>query len=1181
MPATSVAQQTELILADGLCPAIATLLPAALHPVEALGAESNPLQAIETVLQQHPGLQTLHLVAHGAPGGFRIGGQWIDRRALIAHAETLGHWGVKRIALWCCDTGGDQGFVALLVELTGAEVLASARALVGGKPEANWCVGEGAGVMAAPFQLAQLESWPHRLNVVVTPKRIASPGRTSQELCNEGAFAALKADGSVVTWGDPNWGGNSSSVATQLSSGVTQIFSNRGAFAALKANGSVVTWGDSEHGGNSSAVAAQLSSGVTQIFSNEYFLANRGAFAALKANGSVVTWGFSTSGGNSSAVAAQLSSGVTQIFSNEFAFAALKANGSVVTWGDSGYGGNSSAVAAQLSSGVTQIFSNRFAFAALKANGSVVTWGDPSWGGNSSAVAAQLSSGVTQIFSNQFAFAALKANGSVVTWGGSEYGGNSSAVAAQLSSGVVGFANPFTDDRLVFDPTPTITGITDNVGLIQGEVANGAATDDRTPTLNGQLSASLASGETLRVFNGTTLLGTATVNNSTSTWSFTPTLPVPSATGTAYAITARVARANGTLGPASGSRNFTLDLTAPSTTAAITNTTDDFGVVKGSISNGGRTDDRTPTITGTFSAALGAGETLRIFNGTTLLGTATVNNTARTWSFAPTLPVPATSSAGYVITARVADAAGNLAPASAPRGFTLAATPDVAINNFTYNGVDGKGQLFKMINNITQEVSNRPDGIVRFKAFGNGVISNGLPTYVYAHGWQDSYETSNSTLLFNKLTDTLKDTANVVLVDWSTLAKKWLRFDPTPQPIAEATVTKQVGETVADALIKAGAALDKVALIGHSLGSFVMAAAANEIKVRTGKKVNELVALDTAYGAIPYDIDARNGSLVAERPFDFTADLASTTTSYTVSDLTGPGALAGDNTRAATAQNAYLVQYVRSTYSPSQTISAPTAFHNGVIGVYADLIAKNALQPNSVLLNNKPILNSQNRFDRDGKPSTNGQFDGVIAAAQPWTWVNSGLLQDVITKAPKAIGWTDFYNDPIIYGSKAADIMFFDKFKDDQNGSWLLGLDGNDWLVADQTDNKGIDRLTGGTGADQFWFGYQRYGEVRRPYLDKNDKTGYGGTAFAVVTDFKGNEDYLNFIWSNAEVTRKTGAAINSAFAATWGDGVGFLNNNDLIAYVPGLTLSQTDALIASNRISFGQTAQLDSALLV
>jgi hypothetical protein len=230
--------------------------------------------------------------------------------------------------------------------------------------------------------------------MVVSVSGKSWPWRSKGEYKTEDTFAAIRGDGSVVTWGG-NWSGSESRrVAGQLSSGVTQIFSTRYAFAALKADGSVVTWGANWSGNDSSGVAGQLSSGVTQIFSTY------SAFAALKTDGSVVTWGPGSWGGDSSGVSGQLSSGVTQIFSSGGAFAALKADGSVVTWGNGSYGGNSSGVAGQLSSGVTQIFSTGSAFAALKADGSVVTWGYGTYGGDSSGVAGQLSSGVTQIFSS-------------------------------------------------------------------------------------------------------------------------------------------------------------------------------------------------------------------------------------------------------------------------------------------------------------------------------------------------------------------------------------------------------------------------------------------------------------------------------------------------------------------------------------------------------------------------------------------------------------------------------------------------------------------------------------------------------------------------------------------------------------------------------------------------------------
>ena len=74
----------------------------------------------------------------------------------------------------------------------------------------------------------------------------------------------------VVTWGGS--GGDSSSVASQLSSD-TKIYSNYTAFAALKDDGSVVTWIKTQ-------VALLHSYLETEIYANS----NGYAFAALVRN---------------------------------------------------------------------------------------------------------------------------------------------------------------------------------------------------------------------------------------------------------------------------------------------------------------------------------------------------------------------------------------------------------------------------------------------------------------------------------------------------------------------------------------------------------------------------------------------------------------------------------------------------------------------------------------------------------------------------------------------------------------------------------------------------------------------------------------------------------------------------------------------------------------------------------
>ena len=75
-------------------------------------------------------------------------------------------------------------------------------------------------------------------------------------------FAALKRDGSVISWGSEEAGGDSSEVRQQLKKGVLDIIGSGAAFAALKNDGSVVTWGDPEKGGEPDIRSERLESDV-------------------------------------------------------------------------------------------------------------------------------------------------------------------------------------------------------------------------------------------------------------------------------------------------------------------------------------------------------------------------------------------------------------------------------------------------------------------------------------------------------------------------------------------------------------------------------------------------------------------------------------------------------------------------------------------------------------------------------------------------------------------------------------------------------------------------------------------------------------------------------------------------------------------------------------------------------
>ncbi len=186
----------------------------------------------------------------------------------------------------------------------------------------------------------------------------------------------------------------------ELQAGVSQVYATRNAFAVVKSDGSVITWGDKIAGGDSSTVREQLRDSVRLIFST-----HRG-FAALKEDGSVATWG-----GNFHDAPPELQGNVCHIYRGDYSFAAVKRDGSVVTWIDGFYARHGlchrhDVPQQQLQDGVgvQRIYLTRGAYATLKFDGSVVTWGHASCGGDSSAVCEQLRRHVHHICAGSASF---------------------------------------------------------------------------------------------------------------------------------------------------------------------------------------------------------------------------------------------------------------------------------------------------------------------------------------------------------------------------------------------------------------------------------------------------------------------------------------------------------------------------------------------------------------------------------------------------------------------------------------------------------------------------------------------------------------------------------------------------------------------------------------------------------
>ncbi|MEY7151512.1 Ig-like domain-containing protein [Enterobacter cloacae] len=197
---------------------------------------------------------------------------------------------------------------------------------------------------------------------------------------------------------------------------------------------------------------------------------------------------------------------------------------------------------------------------------------------------------------------------------------------------------------------PTIDAALDDVGSVQGNLANGATTDDPTPTLSGKAEA----GSTVKIYDQNGLLGEVTAK-ADGTWSFSPVAKLPEGEHR-FHVTATDKAGNTSV--ASDDFVLTLDFTAPDVSkVSITDVVDDFGSVTGSIASGGKTDDNTPLIKGTGAEP---GNTITVYNGDKVIGTAKVQADG-TWELQVTKALP---DGTYNLTVKETDSVGNTTAAS-------------------------------------------------------------------------------------------------------------------------------------------------------------------------------------------------------------------------------------------------------------------------------------------------------------------------------------------------------------------------------------------------------------------------------------------------------------------------------------------------------------------------------------
>ena len=156
-----------------------------------------------------------------------------------------------------------------------------------------------------------------------------------------------------------------------------------------------------------------------------------------------------------------------------------------------------------------------------------------SFGDNLANQIAAVTNGVSATITQAFSSAGNKTVTATFK-DGTSGGGNtvgSATLALTVAAGTVG-------------QTATITSVQNNNVTPATAIASGSTTTDATPYLSGTVSAALSQSYTVRIYNGTTLLGTANLDSARTGWTW-QSITLSNAT---YNLQAVVARADGVEG---------------------------------------------------------------------------------------------------------------------------------------------------------------------------------------------------------------------------------------------------------------------------------------------------------------------------------------------------------------------------------------------------------------------------------------------------------------------------------------------------------------------------------------------------------------------------------------------------------------------------------------------------------
>jgi hypothetical protein len=205
------------------------------------------------------------------------------------------------------------------------------------------------------------------------------------------------------------------------------------------------------------------------------------------------------------------------------------------------------------------------------------------------------------------------------------------------------------------NPPPTVSITSQVLAQDTGSSATDNITSNGAVTLSGTVTG--AAGTVVKVLDGSTVLGTATLNGNGG-WTYTTTL----AAGT-HALHAVASDPAGNTAVTAAAPTIMVD-TTPTT---VTITSQILAQDTGTSATDNITTNGTVTLSGTTNGA-----SVQILDGTTVLGTATVNATTGSWTYTTTL-----AAGTHALHAVAADVAGNTTATAAAPTITVDTTAPV------------------------------------------------------------------------------------------------------------------------------------------------------------------------------------------------------------------------------------------------------------------------------------------------------------------------------------------------------------------------------------------------------------------------------------------------------------------------------------------------------------------------